>query len=121
MANDTNTLETGTLRVDLDTTGQHVVYNAYKGKASSWRLQFVPGGASPGSAVLKQRLTGTTLSGSNYLTMIYYDDSTTTVPSAGTAITGAKIITVIADCCDLVFDYTSGVDGMTVYAKPMLG
>lgn len=122
MANKITTSETGLQVVTLDTTGAVNLRNAFgTSKIGSWRLQVVPGGASPGSFVLKQRLSGSGLSGSNWLTMIFYDDSTSTVQSAGTAVTAAKVLTVIADRTDVQIDYTADADGMTVYASPVNG
>ena len=112
----------GVKRITLDTTGTVNIRNAFgSSKIGSWRIQTVPGGAFPGSLVLKQRLHGSDLSGANWLTMIYYDDSTSTVASAGAAITTAKILTVVADRTDVQLDYTSGSDGMTVYVSPLNG
>lgn len=122
MANNIDKNDQGVRVITLDTTGAVNIRNAFgTSKIGSWRLQVVPGGASPGSFVLKQRLTGTNLSGSNWLTMIFYDDSTSTVQSAGTTVSTAKVLTVVADRTDVQLDYTSGVDGMTVYALPVNG
>lgn len=90
-------------------------------RIGSWRLQVVPGGAAPGSLVLKTRLTGSGLSGSNWLTPIYYSDATTTTANAGDPITTVGIYTVVCDRCDLQLDWTTGADGMTVYLAPLMG
>lgn len=122
MANKITTSDAGVQVITLDTTGTVNLRNAFgTSKIGSWRLQVVPGGASPGSFVLKQRLAGTNLSGANWLTMIFYDDSTSTVQSAGTTVSAAKILTVIADRTDVQLDYTAATHGMTVYAVPANG
>lgn len=113
---------TGLQKVVLDTTGAVILQNSFgTSRIGSWRLQVVPGGATPGSFTIKERLSGSALTGANWLTCIFYDDSTTTVQSAGTSVTAAKILTVVADGADIELDYTSGADGMTVYARPLLG
>ena len=90
-------------------------------RIGSWRLQVVPGGASTGSLVIKTRLSGSGLSGSNWLTPIYYSDATTTTANAGDPITTVGIFTVICDRCDLLLDWTAGADGMDVYLAPVMG
>jgi hypothetical protein len=122
VANKKSPNDRGVQVITLDTTGAVELMNAFgTSKIGSWRLQVVPGGADPGSFVLKQRMTGTNLSGSNWLTTIFYDDSTSTVQAAGTTVSTAKILTVIADRTDVQLDYTAGADGMTVYASPVNG
>lgn len=122
MANTISTLSTGVKKVTLDTTGTKELMNAFgTSRIGSWRLQFVPGGATPGSVVLKTRLTGSGLTGSNWLSPIYYRDDTTTVQATGTPVTTASLVTVVCDSADLQLDYTSGADGMFVYALPIMG
>jgi len=112
----------GMLKATFDTTGTANLGNAFgSSRIGSWRIQVVPGGADPGSFTLQERLHGSELSGANWLDLIFYDDSTTTVQSAGASVTGAKILTVVADRADLQLTYTSGADGSTVYATPLLG
>ena len=119
------TLGSGVKKVSFNhTTGSGTceISNAFgTSRIGSWRLQVVPGGASPGSLVLKTRLTGSELSGSNWLTPIYYSDATTTTANAGGPITTVGIFTVICDRCDLLLDWTDGADGMDVYLAPVMG
>lgn len=112
----------GLLRATFDTSGAVNLGNSFgTSRIGSWRLQFVPGGASPGSFTIQERLHGSELTGANWLDLIFYDDSTSTVQSAGTTVTAAKILTVVADRADIQLTYTSGADGFTVYATPLLG
>ena len=118
-------LSTGVKKVSFNNTtgsGTCEINNAFgSSRIGSWRLQVVPGGAAPGSLVLKTRLSGSGLSGSNWLTPIYYSDATTTTANAGDAITTVGIFTVICDRCDLMLDWTTGADGMDVYLAPVMG
>lgn len=112
----------GMLRATFDTTGTENLRNAFgSSRIGSWRLQIVPGGADPGTLTFQERLHGSELSGSNWLDLIFYDDSTSTVQAAGTSVSTAKILTVVADRADIQVTYASGADGMTVYATPLLG
>ena len=122
MANTKKVNDRGVQVITLDTTGAVELNNAFgSSKIGSWGLQVVSGGADPGSLVLKQRLHGTALTGGNWIATLYYDETTTTVPNAGDAITDNGLFTVICDRKDLQLDYTSGADGMTVYAVPYNG
>lgn len=122
MANKTVVNDRGTKVVTLDTTGTVNLGNPYGASGlGSWSLQVVVGGASPGSLVIKQRQHGSGLSGSNWISTLYYNEASTTVPNAGDAITANGIYTVVADKRDVQLDYTSGADGMTVYATPYVG
>lgn len=122
MANASKVNDKGVQVITLDTTGSIVLGNAMgTSKIGSWALQVVSGGAAPGSLVLKQRLHGSGLSGANWLATLYYDESTTTVPSAGDAIVANGLFTIISDRKDVQLDYTADADGMTVYAVPYNG
>lgn len=108
--------------ITLDTTGVVNIHNAFgSSRIGSFRIQSVPGGASPGSFTIQERLHGTGLSGSNWLDLIFYDDSTSTVQAAGTSVSAAKLLTVVADRADIQITYTADTDGMTLYILPMLG
>lgn len=115
----------GLLRATFDTSGAVNLGNSFgTSRIGSWRLQFVPGGADPGSFTIQERLHGSELSGANWLDLIFYDDATTTVQAAGASVvgaSGAQLITVVADRVDIQLTYTAGADGCTVYAAPLLG
>jgi len=121
MANSLNTLNTGVKKLTLDTTGVEPVGNSDSSRVSKWRVHAKVGGASPGSAVPKLRLTGSGLTGTDLISVVYYKDSDTAAITAGTGITANGIYEVVADRCDLYFDYTSGADGMILYLQPVLG
>ena len=121
MANSLNTLNTGVKKLTLDTTDVEPVGNADSSRVSKWRVHAKVGGGSPGSAVPKLRLTGSGLTGTDLIAVVYYKDSDTTAITAGTGITANGIYEVVADRCDLYFDYTSGADGMILYLQPVLG
>lgn len=113
---------TGLLYVELDTTGQINLRNAFgSGDIGSFKLQFKPGGAAPGSVVIKKRLHGGDALGLPWLTCLYYNEATTTVPNAGDAISTSMEVTVVADQDDVQLDYTSGVDGMVVAIRAVNG
>ncbi len=121
MANSLNTLNTGVKKLTLDTTGVEPVGNADSSRVSKWRIHAKVGGGSPGSAVPKLRLTGSGLTGTDIIAVVYYKDSDTSAITAGTGITANGIYEIVADRCDLFFDYTSGADGMILYCQPVLG
>lgn len=121
MANTLVTLNTGVKKLTLNTSGTEGVGNADPSRVSKWRIHAKVGGASPGSAVPKLRLTGSGLTGTDLIAVVYYKDSDTTAITAGTGITANGIYEVVADRCDLYFDYTSGADGMILYLQPVLG
>ena len=121
MANTLNTLNTGVKKLTLDTTGVEPVGNSDSSRVSKWRVHAKVGGGSPGSAVPKLRLTGSGLTGTDLIAVVYYKDSDTLAITAGTGITANGIYEVVADRCDLYFDYTSGADGMILYCQPVLG
>lgn len=121
MANTLNTLNTGVKKLTLDTTGVEPVGNSDSSRVSKWRVHAKVGGGSPGSAVPKLRLTGSGLTGTDLISVVYYKDSDTAAITAGTGITANGIYEVVADRCDLYFDYTSGADGMILYLQPVLG
>lgn len=105
--------------VTLDTTGVVNIKNAMGGgRLGSFKLQFEPGGGDPGSVVIKKRLHGAPELNLTWLTCLYYDEASTTVPSAGDAISTAMEVTVVADGDEVQLDYTSGADGMTVLVRP---
>ena len=121
MANTLNTLNTGVKKLTLDTTGVEPVGNSDSSRVSKWRVHAKVGGGSPGSAVPKLRLTGSGLTGTDLIAVVYYKDSDTSAITAGTGITANGIYEIVADRCDLYFDYTSGADGMILYLQPVLG
>ena len=121
MANTLNTLNTGVKKLTLDTTGVEPVGNSDSSRVSKWRIHAKVGGGSPGSAVPKLRLTGSGLTGTDLIAVVYYKDSDTSAITAGTGITANGIYEIVADRCDLYFDYTSGADGMILYCQPVLG
>ena len=121
MANTLNTLNTGVKKLTLDTTCVEPVGNSHSSRVSKWRVHAKVGGGSPGSAVPKLRLTGSGLTGTDLIAVVYYKDSDTSAITAGTGITANGIYEVVADRCDLYFDYTSGADGMILYLQPVLG
>lgn len=122
MANSKVTLATGVKKVTLDTTNASVeVGNSDNSRVSKWRIHAKMGGASPGSAVPKLRLTGSGLTGTDLIAVVYYSDADTAAITAGTGITANGIYEVVADRCDLFFDYTSGADGMILYCQPVIG
>lgn len=122
MANKVQVNDKGAQVITLDTTGAVVIHNSFgSSKIGSWKLQVVVGGGSPGSFVIKQRLHGSGLTGSNWISTLYYNEATTTVPSAGDPVTANGLYVVVCDQCDVQLDYTSGANGMTVYARPYNG
>jgi hypothetical protein len=108
--------------VTLDTSGSVILKNAMgTGKIGSFKLQFEPGGAAPGSVVISKRLHGAPELDLTWINCLYYDESTTTVPSAGDPVSTAMEVVVVADRDDVRLTYTSGVDGMTVLAAAFNG
>lgn len=121
MANRVETLSTGVKKIILDTTGALFIGNSDSGRVSKWRLHAKMGGATPGSAVPKLALTGSGLTGTDLIAVVYYKDSDTSAVTAGTGITANDIYEVVCDRCDLWLDFTDGADGMIIYAQPVLG
>lgn len=108
--------------ITFDTSGSINIKNALgTGKIGSFKLQFEAGGADPGSVVIKKRLHGAPELDFTWLTCLYYDEASTTVPNAGDAVSASKEVTVVADGDDVQLTYTSGADGMSVLVRPFNG
>ena len=123
MANTKTPIKGGGWYVNLDTTGTIEVGDAMgSSRIGSFQFQVLFGGADPGSLSFKTRLHGDLPIELNFLDTIYYVDQTTTVQSAGDAVSAAERSgTIVCDRRELQLDYTAGADGMGVILLPVMG
>jgi hypothetical protein len=125
MANRKTQLSSGCKKLTLDTTATGAsaieLTDGDNEVASSLRFQVVPGGAAPGSIVVRTRIRGSSLTNTDLASPIVYRDSTDTAIASGGSITAADVYTVITDQLEALVEYTSGADGMTLYYWPMKG
>jgi hypothetical protein len=118
MAN-TKNLAADLLTVRLDTTGQMNLGEPAYGAVGSWVLQI--SGTFSGSLLLRKKVRRSTVADASAPTTYYELFNSGTSTAAGTAITGAALVKVACDGCDLIFDYTHTSGVMVVECVPLLG
>ena len=118
MAN-TKNLTGDLLTVLLDTTGTVNLGEAAEGAVGSWVLQI--SGTFSGSLVLRKKVRRGTVADASAATTYYELFNTGVSTAAGTALTGAALVKVACDGCDLILDYTATSGTMVVECVPLLG
>lgn len=118
MAN-TKNLAADLLTVRLDTTGTLNLGEPAYGAVGSWVLQL--SGTFSGSLTLRKKARRSTVADASAATTNYENFATGTAVAAGTALTGAGLLKVACDGCDLVLDYTATSGTMVVECVPLLG
>lgn len=123
MANTKTNLDGGVQKWTLDTTATGangiLVGDAAHELPGTLFFHVKVGGATPGSLKLYRALRGSGLTNTDRITPPYYNETApSTEIAGGTDITASGIYSVVADRSSIWMDYTSGVDGMTVYVAP---
>lgn len=119
MANIKRLTDAGTYRAQLDTTGTVNLGEAAEGAVGSWVLQI--SGTFSGSLVLRKKLRRSVVADASAPTTYYELFNTGVSTAAGTALTGAALVKVPCDGCDLILDYTATSGEMIVECTPLLG
>ena len=89
------------------------------GAVGSWVLQI--SGTFSGSLVLRKKVRRGTVADGSAATTYYELFNSGTSTAAGTALTGAALVKVPCDGCDLILDYTATSGTMVVECAPLLG
>ena len=119
MANTKNLSNTDVYTVSLDTTGTLNIGEAAEGAVGSWVLQI--SGTFSGSLTLRKKIRRGTVADASAATTYYTNFATGVDVAAGTALTGAGLVKVPCDGCDLILDYTAASGRMIVECTPLLG
>lgn len=116
------TLDNGGWTITLPTSGSDDIRlgTAHGVLAGSWLIHYTPGGAAPSTVTPYIRVTGSNVGASDRVAPVYYNVTGDTIDAA-TAISTAGIYIVDASGADVFLRVTSGADGGTVYAKPVIG
>jgi hypothetical protein len=102
------------------TTGVRNIGEAAEGAVGSWVLQF--SGTGTYSVTLRKKIRRGTVADASAPTTFYELFNTGVSTAAGTAITGAALVKVACDGCDLILDVTAVSGGtLVVEAEPLLG
>ncbi len=115
----TKNLTNDLFTVRLDTTGTLNLGEPAYGAVGSWVLQI--SGTFSGSLVLRKKARRSTVADASAPTTHYELFHSGPSTAAGTAITGAALVKVPCDGCDLIFDYTATSGTMVVECVPLLG
>ena len=102
------------------TAGVRNIGEAAEGAVGSWVLQI--SGTGTYSLTLRKKIRRGTVADSAAPTTYYENFATGVSVAAGTAITGALLVKVPCDGCDLILDITAVSGGnIVIEAEPLLG